>query len=92
MKFVKVHNIKKENFNLDKEVWESNKGQKFSLCSCKACIKKANVGAKVEIADEHGGNKSYLVPLCKDCTTSIEDYYVNIRDLLILDETVMSNI
>lgn len=85
MKFIKVQNIKEKDFTLGREVWEGSKKEGFTLCSCRECIKKAEVGSGVEIVDVKGTSTSYIVPLCTNCNSKMDDYYVDINDLVSIE-------
>jgi hypothetical protein len=87
-RYVTVKNLNGTSDNLSdegswKEFWEQKKGVKFSFCSCKSCLNKAEVGAHV-IKTGSVSKDWYIVPLCKKCNNTNEknEFQVKKDDLV----------
>ncbi|MGG7177902.1 hypothetical protein ACQPU1_09925 [Clostridium paraputrificum] len=87
MNFIKVHKIEgrllKEESSLARQGWEISKKVKFTLCSCSTCINRAEVGVEVEEVSNERRGTSYIIPLCEECNSNLDNYYVNINDLVV---------
>lgn len=75
-------NRKPKGFNSWKDFWEHYKNEEFFICSNRRCLNLAEVGAHVQKVGSSSSKEWYIVPLCKSCNNSTDEFAVSRNDLV----------
>lgn len=77
MEFIEVHNVNSKLEDIEKNITKIE----FNLCSCTTCINRAEVRGNVQEVGNDKKGANYIVDLCKECSSKLDNYNINIRDL-----------